>query len=153
MAFSCSGAPSASTCAADGASVTLDGTNSATTTITVTTMARSNAPPAQRSYPVPPRGVVFVLLGIALLGSLTAASLRRTRLRVAERPGFFATILLAGILLFASLWTACGGGGGGGTGGGPSGTPAGTYTLTATATYTSGSTTLKHSVALTLIVN
>ena len=56
-------------------------------------------------------------------------------------------------LVLATVMSACGGGTSGG-GAGPSnpGTPAGTYSITVSATFTSGPTTLKHNLTLTLKV-
>jgi hypothetical protein len=45
VTWSCVGAPAAATCAISPSSVTLDGTNAATTTVTLTTTARTVSPP------------------------------------------------------------------------------------------------------------
>lgn len=163
VALSCSGAPSRATCSISPASVTPDGTNAATATVTLTTTARSMVAPL--IHPAPPRmpewapghaplqwpgrhrGLPLLLCLLALLAGLWAV--RQAGARVKSAP----TWVLAATLLLALMWVACGGGGGGGGGGGNPGTPTGTYTLTVTGTYTSGSSTLKHDIKLTLTVS
>jgi hypothetical protein len=88
------------------------------------------------------------MLALATIGALRfvgAGSARPSG--SAERSPTFP---LAAILLFVALWVSCGGGSGTSGGGGNPGTPAGTYNLTVSGTYTSGSTTLKHDITLTL---
>lgn len=58
----------------------------------------------------------------------------------------------AGVLLFVLSVAACGGMGGSTDGASSPGTPAGNYTLTVTGTVISGSTTLAHTINLTLKV-
>jgi hypothetical protein len=99
-------------------------------TVSVTTTARSLAPPI--AYPRP-RGLIGSTLW--LLGWLTvllALAWRRTVLVPPRRTRLW--VPLGAALLFITLWTACGGGGG--TPGPPPmmGTPAGTYTLAVAAT-------------------
>ena len=60
---------------------------------------------------------------------------------------------LAGVLLLLLAGAiSCGGGASGGTTQSNPGTPTGSYSLTVTATVTSGATTLKHNLTLTLNV-
>jgi hypothetical protein len=142
VSLSCTGAPSAATCSISPSPVTLDGTNAARATVTVTTTAQAVSGPARR--PVPPVGggplalpwAVWLLM-LTTLGSLAAMRRRRIRLTLA---------VLAATTLIAISWAACGGGGGGS---GNPGTPPGTYTLTVTATHGA----LSHSTTVTLKVN
>ena len=131
VSFSCDGAPSAATCIILPGSVTLDGTNAATATVTVTTNPHSLAPPGADSHTKIP-----IFGWLAALGALLClAAFRRRRAR----------LVLAALVLLVAIWTACGGG--------ETrvllGTPPGTYTLKVTAT--SGG--LTHQVTLTLGVN
>jgi hypothetical protein len=151
VSLSCAGAPQRATCTLSSSSVTPDGTNPASVTVTVTTTARSLAPPARPPLPPfgdpAPRGVLLWLL----LGLLAALFIRRqsdpsnSHARVpAVRTALAATMLL--IL----LWAACGGGGTTVLGPTPqTGTPAGTYTLTVTGT----SSGVERTTTLTLTVN
>jgi len=79
-------------------------------------------------------------LGLASLATLAAARKRR------------AAWLLGACLLLAMLWSACGGGGTTTPPPTNPGTPAGTYTVDVTATDATTST-LTHTIQLTLIVN
>jgi hypothetical protein len=106
--------------------VSLDGTNAAPFTVTVTTTARAMAglrpdgrPGARGRRLILP--LVVSLFGLAVFATFAAP--RRRRVYVG----------LAASLVFLALWASCGGGGGGAP---PpqTGTPAGTYSLTATAT-------------------
>lgn len=142
LSLVCTGVPLAATCTVP-ASLTLDGTNPATVTVSVRTTARSVATPG--SKPIWPRFGLWTqhfthlrwlwVLALMLAAALVAGPKRRPR------------VALAASLLFIVTWAACGGGGGGVHT--PTGTPAGTYTLTVTGT--SGS--LSHSTTLTLNVN
>jgi hypothetical protein len=112
--------------------VTLDGSSSASATVTLHTAARGQGGP-ESNLPPPglfrPRHFSPVLLGmLGLLLALLTAAVLRMHLHWA-RAG------LAAALFTALLWSACGGGGG------PvptlhssTGTPAGTYTLSVTGT-------------------
>jgi len=135
-------------------------------TVSVATTAPSSAVPAHRA-PQPPAPFRAPLTWLAMALFLVSAA---QWLAACRRGGHCARpalglppgaplgalrlfIVLCAVVL-ASMWTlACGGGGSGSSGPPPNpGTPAGTYTLTVTATFTSGSTTLKHNIALTLTV-
>jgi len=155
VSLACTGAPSEATCSVSPASVTLDGKDAATATVTVTTTAPSlvlrtpfNTPTSGRAFRVFPPGWAWAL---ALVGVLLALSLpsKLRRVPVSAKLG------LGLIILVVTAWVACGGGvgGGGGGGGGNPGTPLGTYTLTVTGTSVSGSMVLTHDLTLTLTVN
>jgi hypothetical protein len=155
VSFTCSGAPSKSTCTVSPGTPTL-GSSATNITVTVTTTASSlgaprspHLPPVRPLLPAP-GGLVRLALALAVL-AWTVRSWRQPA-GVSRRRAAFLT-LAAGLLLTLAM-AACGGGGGGGGGGGPTnpGTPSGTYTLTVTGTAGSGSTALSHSATLTFIV-
>jgi hypothetical protein len=153
--FTCAGAPSGATCTVNPPSATPSGAGTIAVTVTVTTTAAGlTAPNRQPSTPVGPglkmRLTVFLLLGLLALQALVFGWKGRLLPGGKFRWGW---AIAANIVMILAM-AACGGGGGGG-GGGPApnpGTPAGTYTLTVTGTA-SGSSTLKHSVTLTLKVS
>ena len=110
VTLSCSGFPSASTCAITPASVTLDGTNPATATVTVQT-----SPRAAMAGVVPQR--TDLRPGMALLGELLSISIAWLLFWVAldclgrasqRRPGFAAAL---GLLAAGLFLNSCGGGG------------------------------------------
>lgn len=150
--FTCTGAPSKSTCTVSPNPLT-PGSSATNITVTVTTTAPSVSAPQSR--PLPPAKPVLpgpgslVMLALALAGA--AWVVRSWRQPEASRRRTVFLTLAAGLLLTLAT-AACGGGGGGGAGGGNPGTPAGTYTLTVTGSTGSGSATLSHSVTLTLTV-
>jgi hypothetical protein len=146
VSLACTGAPQLPTCSVSPASVILNGSTALTATATVATIAPSTVsggrfilPPVGRQPGLP--RLLRLLLALVMLANLVVAVRRR---RVGWRWG--------GVLLFVLFWAACGGGSGGGNGGGNPGTPRGTYSLTITGTYTGSSTTLQHSLTLTLKV-
>jgi hypothetical protein len=119
----------------------MDGSGVATTTVTLTTTARSNAMPAGNIPLVPPIPWQILPLPIALL--LVAMILQKSR-----RAGRAARLLGASAFLtMAAFCVSCSTG----SGSGPppaQGTPAGTYTIMVTGT--SGS--LSHSASFQLVV-
>jgi len=151
------------TCTVSPSTVTPDGTNAATVTVTVTTTARGMAPPfggpredrGERRAPLfgghrPPLQLPLQVWLLALLAvTVVAAAFRPPHGNVRLKPN--TAFPLAGALLLVLLWAACGGGGG--RGGGNPGTPLGTYTLTVTGTVATGSGNLGHDLTFTLKVN
>ncbi len=145
IALTCSGAPQAASCSVQPATVTLDGKTAASSTVTVTTLARSMLAPLSRS----PRGaptflpggasltwlILFLTLGLAL----AAAGARRFRA--------WRVWLVLGLLLPLLLWSSCN------VGAKIIGTPPGNYTLTITGTTAVNGATLTHTGNLGLTVN
>jgi hypothetical protein len=143
--LACTGAPSESTCTLTPNTETLNGTASATVAVAVSTTAPSLAPPQGRSLPpgITGSGRVFWLYALLWLASVLVLAVARKRR---------AAWLLGACLLLAMLWSACGGGGTTTPPPTNPGTPAGTYTVDVTATDASTST-LTHTIQLTLTVN
>jgi hypothetical protein len=140
----CSGAPRNATCSISPSSVTPDGTNPISATVTVATTARTLAPPRSGPNLNLPRlltqfrftwfmGLLFIL---TLLASQAMARRRGLLLRLA---------LVMGLVL---LWAACGTGGTQTNVG--DGTPAGSYQLTLSGT--AGSPAISHATTVTLSV-
>jgi hypothetical protein len=141
VSFACTEAISAASCSVSPNSVTPNGSGSMTTTVSVSTTARSAAPPGPSGwtrFPLPP-SLHSLWWIIALMSLPTLPILRKRRWRA--RP---AIVALAMVVLFS---LACGGSGT--VIQPPPGTPAGTYTLTVNAT----SGDLTHSTTLEITVN
>jgi len=141
----CTGAPSEATCSVSPSPVTLNGSSASTATVTVTTTAPTLVP-GRRMVPPPvgglrPQSLLLWLVLLASLAGLAAACKCRAR-----------WALLAAPLFCALMWGACGGGGGAPPASHNPGTASGTYSLTVTGTVTSGSTTVTHTISLTLEV-
>lgn len=129
VSLSCSGAPPAAACSVSPSSITLDGTNPSTATVTVNTTARLSAVPGRWPPVKAPLGNVsdvlrWVLLSlvVAALGSLAGLWVAGRRAWPRLPPRLGGTILILVVL----IWIACGGG----ARRSDPGTPAGTYTLT-----------------------
>jgi hypothetical protein len=139
ISFVCNGLPAMANCAFSPATITPD-TKPASTTLTITTTARTTAllvPPLnRRSTPLPLYAVWLAVPGI-LVGMAT-----RKRRKLASYCLLF---LVAGGCL---LQVACGGGSGS-TSTGTGGTPAGNYTVTVTG-GAAGSTQQALTVTLTV---
>ncbi len=136
--FSCTTTVSQGSCSVSPASITPDGTNPETTTLTLRTTARVMAPPAPMPEDLPPGpGPRWAPALAALMLAAMIATARRKRV----------VLVLATLMLVTVFWTACGGGGT--TVGTPRGTPAGNYTVTVTAT----SGTTSRTVAVLVQVN
>ncbi len=158
VSFSCSGAPSETTCTVNPSAAAPSASGSVSIAVTLATTAPSLV--ARRNRRVPPQpfpgrptfremGRTFAILLLAFLAWLSLAPARAS-LEMPWQVG--RRVAIAALALLTLLFVACGGGGRGG-GGGPtnSGTPAGNYTISVTGSI-SGSTTLQHSTTLTLNV-
>jgi hypothetical protein len=146
VAFTCTGAPSESTCTVSP-NPTAPGAN---VTVTVATTAPSASPLRFRHVPtVPPgRPMSILLWTIAVLMVGIAGTVQGWKNTGASKRRAVFLMLATGLLLTLAVG-ACGGGGGGMH---DPGTPVGTYTLTVTGTAGSGSSALSHNVTLTLKV-
>jgi len=146
VAFNCSGLPAAATCSFSPASVTVNG-GAATSTLTISTAARTAMGSSTSINPVLPASVILSPFAF---------------LMIRRRVGHGATHLvsmLALVLVGTLILGGCGGGGNsdssgggsgpsGGGGNGPTGTPAGSYTITITGT--AGTTVHTVTYALTV---
>ena len=151
VTFTCAGAPSEATCTVSPGTLT-PGSSATNIMITVATTAPSASAPRSRPLaPAPPLllGPARLVLLALLLGTL-AWGVRgwRQRREKLQRAAFL--ILASGLVLTLEV---AGCGGGGRSAASNPGTPAGAYILTVTGTATSGSSTLRHSVNLTLTVS
>lgn len=141
VTWSCTGAPPAATCTVSPASVTLDGTNAANATVTLTTMARTISLPLAmpRSAPLQMRRVLPVcvvwLLAFVLVHKFACASRKRLWLGASAVP------------VLVAFCTSCGGG----IDSSPppnQGTPPAAYSIT----VTGSSSNLSHSTTFKLTV-
>jgi hypothetical protein len=146
VAFTCTGAPSESTCTVSP-NPTAPGAN---VTITVATTAPSGSPLRFRHVPTAPPGrpMSTLLWTIAVLMVGIAGTVQSWKNTGARKRRAVFLMLVTGLLLTLAVG-ACGGGGAEMH---DPGTPAGTYTLTVTGTAGSGSSALSHNVTLTLKV-
>lgn len=143
IAFTCSGAPASSTCAASPNPVVLNGSNPATVMVTVSTMAAAFSPAIRPSTwgGYRPLYLVTGLLGLLVLaGLLSRHKDRRPRLAY----GLVLLLFLSGGIMMS----ACGSAGGNGS----QPPPESSYTLVVSGTFTSGPTTLKHNSTLSLVL-
>ena len=145
VSFSCTDAPSLSTCSVSPSSATLNGTSATSLMITVSTTAAAIVfPDYPKSGPRNPVNYWPLVLVLAVSALAMVKLVKQGR----QRRNSLATVsLLALTICIGFALAACGGGGSS-----KPGTPAGTYSLTVTGTFNSGSTTLAHNTKLTLVV-
>ncbi len=155
VTFTCTGAPSESTCLVSPNAVTLL-SSVMNITVTVTTTAPSVSGPFSRlippTPPLLPRQSSLLMIVLVVVGLAWMVQVRRQP-GVSQRSAVL--LKLAAGLLLVLVMVACGGGAGNSGPPAPTnpGTPAGTYTLTVTGTEGSGSAALSHTVTLTLNVS
>jgi hypothetical protein len=143
VALTCGGAPQNGNCSFSSSSITLDGTTSATSTISVGTAATSQMPePWSPRIIAPSAGPRFYLLLFSVLAILVAQILRRLKDLKAVSYGRLSGFV--GLLLISMCLSSCGF-----QNSAPKGTPAGNYSVTVTATQG----TLQHSTKAVLTVN
>ncbi len=152
--LSCGGAPAASTCSISPSQVTLDGTDPAIASVTITTAARSFLPP-----PGPRRfdPLLLVKLLARFFAYLLVCVVCALLWRLARIPRKRLLLTAAVALPIALLFTSCGGSSSSTTSltttdpppTQPSGTPQGTFTITVTGT----SANLSHTTNVMLKVN
>jgi len=135
ISFSCAGLPAGASCSFSPATLTPNGTDIATGTITISTSG--SAAKAQRASNQNP----YSKFGFGLAGLLIFLPMlsRKRRARL---------ILLAGLLLMAAMW-GCGGSSSTKTAPPPTNPMAGTYSVTVTATSVSGPT---HTATLSVTI-
>lgn len=105
VTWSCSGAPAGSICSVSPSTVTLDGTNPASATVTITTTARAYLAPLNRPRFAPP----FVLWALA---ALWFALLLLFAIRSKPSPAWRQKLssCSAALLLISAFCASCGGG-------------------------------------------
>ena len=140
VSLSCGTLPQATACAFSPATVTLDGTNPATTKLTVSTTTRSSFSPGRQRLQAPPPAVPFGRFALAMFLLAVLAILRAAR---SNRRAW----LLVGMVAFSLFWAAC-------SVSAPkvTGTLAGSYAVPVTGSYTATGT-LQHGLSLELTVN
>jgi hypothetical protein len=167
VSLSCAGLPDRSSCSFDkGPSLTLDGKNPVTVTLTIQTtasvVARSTpqlgspsssvlrAPPPV-SVPRPTQAPRILLLRVSLAGICIVSLTFLLEERRSCPVRVLCVLVWAGTSL---LFTACGGGSSGtsNSGGGSPGTQAGSYTVTVSGSVGSGLATLTHNANVVLVV-
>jgi FG-GAP-like repeat len=152
--LTCTGAPAGASCLLPPSINLSNGLYPIGFTVTVNTTARASVPsPIRLHIPDSPPSIIVLVIFAILLGFYALQRKRKGRLyrysvAVVGAPVLFLVVILGG----------CGAGGSqipglGTIGGANSSTPPGTYTLTVTGTYASGSTSLTHSINLTLSVH
>ena len=149
VTLTCSVAASDATCAVSPATANPTAATPASVTVTVTTTARSLAPPV---IGIPQSPALLLVIGFAalfVLATLEAASRRHALGGWMPAAVRTRKVRLAAVFFIPLALASCSGGGSGNGGNSNPGTPAGTYSVTVTGT----SRNLSHSTTLTLAVS
>jgi hypothetical protein len=149
VTLTCSVAASEATCAVSPLTANPTAAIPASVTVTVTTTARSLAPPG---ISVHQRSPLLLIIGFAAFFALATleAALRRHALGGwMPAAGRTRKVTLAAVFFIPLALASCGGGGSGNGGNSNPGTPAGTYSVTVKGT----SGNLSHSTTLTLTIS
>lgn len=149
VTLTCSVAASEATCALSPVTANPTAATPASVTVTVTTTARSLAPPG---VSVQQRSPLLLIIGFAALFALaTLESALRSHALVGWIPAAVRTrkVTLAAVFFIPLALASCSGGGSSNGGNSNSGTPAGTYSVTVKGT----SGNLSHSTTVTLTVS
>jgi FG-GAP-like repeat len=145
VSLSCSGAPAQSVCSVSPTSVTLDGSTTASVTVTVTTQGNSAALAPAGAFPRNGGGLLFGMALFGSLGLLVFQSFTPPGSERRSRPAYLLGVCVLSLGLSSLL-------GCGGSSSNSKGTPPAAYTLSLTGTDGSGSTALTHTTQLTLVV-
>jgi Bacterial Ig-like domain (group 3)/FG-GAP-like repeat len=145
VSLSCSGAPAQSVCSVSPISVTLDGSTTASVTVTVTTQGNSAALAPPTAFPRNGGGLLFGMALFGSLGLLVFQSFTPPGSERRSRPAYLLGVCVLSLGLSSLL-------GCGGSSSNSKGTPPAAYTLSLTGTDGSGSTALTHTTQLTLVV-
>jgi hypothetical protein len=156
VSFTCSGAPTNSTCTVSPTSVMVNGSAPTAVKVTVTTTSGSlvlpmsfHSSPKGLQWPVAPIVVTALLVILFAMATPLVWSQRKlTATRVRWATAGCGLILVAPSLLL----TSCGGGMGQTSSQANSGTANGSYTIKVTGTSGSGASAVSHSVTFTLTV-
>jgi len=106
VTWSCTGAPAQATCTVSPSSVTLDGKNAATATVTLSTIARGFSAPLALPRYVPPVQPGWALVACFVWLAVAAMLWNLSRASRPRRPGLAAT---AGLLAISLCTYSCGG--------------------------------------------
>jgi hypothetical protein len=139
VTLACGTLPPKTTCGFVPPSVTLDGTNSKSSTATIQTMANSALPFSPRPFRRLPGSRIELLAGIWVFAFLSFVWLARRM----PRGVAFTCVLLCGLALSLASCSSSG------SSSGPSGTPPGTYSISIAAS--SGGT--NHSATVSVVVH
>ena len=148
VTWTCTGAPQASTCSVSPQSVTLDGSNAKTATVTLTTTARTGGMLVTWRRFAPPSVWLLETTAALMLLMMILAMLCK-----ANAPRIRTSLAAFALLIVIVACASCGGGSSSGPPPppppNPQGTPAGTYTIT----VTGSSGNLTHSKTVNVKVN
>lgn len=153
VSFTCTGAPSNSTCTVTPVSLKINPVAPTSVVVLLTTTASTVGLPQGVPGPTIPGPPPIISWWVAMvLSGVLVACARSSRGRVPRRLDFGTAVLLVAMLGAFSI-PGCGGGAMPPAVVHSVGTPSGSYTLNVTGTFSAGDTMLTHSVQLTLTVH